>query len=143
MESKTTKEKALMRTTVTTSIVLGAFAICWLPMTAKFIVEEYSSVDGTGLFVRETIAEVFLFGNSVVNPIIYGLRNDLFRKTYLCFIRSLCCGRCHSNDKEQTKLKGSRKYNVGSRKYNSEPGGETPSRLYYHALWVTCLYKGV
>ncbi|KAJ8026603.1 Histamine H2 receptor [Holothuria leucospilota] len=78
------------RTTVTTAIVLAAFAICWLPTTAKFALELYGDTALEETFLYQTAAEVLSFGNSMVNPIIYGYRNDLFRSTYKQIIRRAC-----------------------------------------------------
>lgn len=81
---------SMTRTTVTTAIVLTAFAICWLPTTAKFVLEIYANTTLEETFLYNTAAEVLSFGNSMVNPIIYGYRNDLFRSTYKQVIRRAC-----------------------------------------------------
>ncbi|KAJ8027319.1 Adenosine receptor A2b [Holothuria leucospilota] len=103
-DDKSSAKSAMIRTTVTTSIVLGAFAICWLPTTAKFFVELYVTTTEENLFTIQTIAEILSFGNSMVNPIIYGYRNALFRSTYKRILQSVCCcGR--KGGKERTNLR--------------------------------------
>ncbi|KAJ8026608.1 Adenosine receptor A3 [Holothuria leucospilota] len=81
---------SMTRTTVTTAIVLAAFAICWLPSTAKFASELYGDMTLEETFLYQTAAEVLSFGNSMVNPIIYGYRNDMFHSTYKQIIRRAC-----------------------------------------------------
>lgn len=80
----------MMQTTVTTAIILGVFSICWLPSTAKFFIEIYITTNDKQLFVIQTTAEVLVYGNSMMDPIIYGYRNDLFRLTYKRIFHRLC-----------------------------------------------------
>lgn len=82
--------KAMVRTAVTTAIILGAFAICWLPSTVKFIIEIYINTTEDKLFIIQTTADILAYGNSMVDPIIYGYRNDLFRSTYKRIFRRVC-----------------------------------------------------
>lgn len=100
--------KAMYRTTVTTSMVLGAFAICWLPTTAKFLVEIYVCATDEQLFIIQTASEVLGFANSMVNPIIYAYRNELFCSTYKSILLSIynrCCSRSTYDDsKEDAKI---------------------------------------
>ncbi|KAJ8030598.1 Adenosine receptor A2a [Holothuria leucospilota] len=95
---------AMIRTTVTTAIVLGAFAICWLPITAKFFVEVFVYTTEEALFTIKTAADVLSLGNSMVNPIIYGYRNALFRSTYKRILRSVCCCGFKDHEKERPNL---------------------------------------
>lgn len=93
-DDKSLAKSSMIRTTVTTSIVFGAFAVYWLPTTAKFFVEVFVDTTEETLFMIQTAAEILSFGNSMVNSIIYGYRNALFRKTYDTILRSVCCRGC-------------------------------------------------
>lgn len=82
--------KAMEKTAVTTAIIVGTFAICWLPSTVKYVIEIYINTTEEKLFVIQTAADVLAYGNSMVDPIIYGYRNDLFRSTYKRIFHRVC-----------------------------------------------------
>lgn len=77
---------ARLRATITMAMVLGAFIFCWLPTVFKHIYEIKHWYDFHVMFTLRTIVEIMAYMNSTVNPVIYGYRNHLFRKSYKKFL---------------------------------------------------------
>lgn len=101
-EAAAQSHQSMIKTTVTTAILIGAFVVCWLPTIVKFMIEDYNVIISTEnqLFVIQTLAEVLSFANSMVNPIIYTFRNDLYRQTYAKIINKVFC---RSKDKHSER----------------------------------------
>ncbi|KAJ8027074.1 Adenosine receptor A2b [Holothuria leucospilota] len=81
-DSDDAERKSTMRATVTTVMILGVFAICWLPSSAKFFIETYADITDESLFLIQTMAEILSFMNSAINPYLYASRNRDFRRAY-------------------------------------------------------------
>ncbi|PIK39925.1 putative adenosine receptor A3-like [Apostichopus japonicus] len=100
------ERKSTMRATVTTVMILGVFAVCWLPSSAKFFIEIYAQTTDESLFLIQTMAEMLSFMNSAINPYLYASRNQDFRRAYekvltKYFVRFICpCRRNKSHSKE-------------------------------------------
>ena len=85
------------------AVVIGVFVICWTPFFASsFTVnvcktkmwmtigcQRFKKLLGEFEFIE--ILKWFQYGNSVCNPIIYGLRNEEFRRTFRKILLRLCC----------------------------------------------------
>lgn len=84
-ENATTSERKLINTLV---MILLAFIFCWLP----FVVYITFGISKRPIpFYLPTIAFLFGYGNSALNPIIYVLRHQSFRKGFwevLCLATS-------------------------------------------------------
>ncbi|XP_045211490.1 octopamine receptor-like [Mercenaria mercenaria] len=75
---------------VTMVIVLGVFALCWLPYVIVAIVVTFYETPYTQYIRRCTLIPGLL--NSAVNWLIYGYRNSDFRKAFkTCFKCRLLC----------------------------------------------------
>ncbi|XP_071811347.1 adenosine receptor A2b-like isoform X2 [Apostichopus japonicus] len=81
---------ARLRATITMAMVLGAFIFCWLPTVFKHIYEIKHWYDFDIMFAVRTIVEIMAYLNSMINPIIYGYRNHLFRKSYKKLLNQVC-----------------------------------------------------
>lgn len=81
---------ARIRVTVTMVMVLGAFIFCWLPTVFKHIYEIRHWYDAETMFAVRTVVEIMAYSNSMVNPIIYGYRNHLFRQAYKKLLQTVC-----------------------------------------------------
>lgn len=75
---------------VTMVIVLGVFALCWLPYVCAAVVVTFYETPYTQYIRRCTLIPGLL--NSAVNWLIYGYRNMDFRKAFKSFFtfRSIC-----------------------------------------------------
>ncbi|XP_026207803.1 lysophosphatidic acid receptor 2a isoform X2 [Anabas testudineus] len=71
------------------SIVLGAFVICWTPGLVTLLLD---GLLGAASHANdyEKYCLVFAECNSLVNPIIYSLRDDEMRRTFKCILCCLC-----------------------------------------------------
>lgn len=88
------------RAAVTIAIVIGIFALCWLPNLTMAILQVclrtgnsciQNTAFDTGWLVTMTIA----FANSSLNPFIYAVRNSPFRRA---FKKVILCGSCRHED---------------------------------------------
>ncbi|XP_068435306.1 lysophosphatidic acid receptor 2a [Clinocottus analis] len=82
----------------TISIVLGAFVICWMPGLVTLLLDGLLGKAGHANAVEKlclAIAEC----NSLVNPVIYSLRDDEMRRTFRWI---LCCS-CRRGADQQRK----------------------------------------
>ncbi|XP_069004979.1 lysophosphatidic acid receptor 2a isoform X1 [Embiotoca jacksoni] len=73
----------------TISMVLGAFVICWTPGLMTLLLDGLLGKDGAANSFEKyclVIAEC----NSLVNPIIYSLRDDEMRRTFKWILCGLC-----------------------------------------------------
>ena len=72
----------------TLAVVIGGFAICWLPIS---IIDTIDAVTGTLAVPREVyLTYTFLaYGSCTLNPIIYGIMNKAFRREYGRIVRSI------------------------------------------------------
>ena len=76
----------------------GLFIICWTPFFGINFVVGLCSSESVGCVVQTKIPLTFIvriskwlqYGNSVCNPIVYGLRNREFRQTFHKILLGLC-----------------------------------------------------
>ncbi|XP_070537557.1 adenosine receptor A1-like [Ptychodera flava] len=77
--------KKEMRTTKTLVMILGAFAICWLPFSLMLVLEYiYPTFQSADL---DAIAFSMGMGNSALNPVLYALRDVPLRKTLKAILK--------------------------------------------------------
>ena len=87
-----------LRIATTVTVVTGLFIICWTPFFGIHFASALcasSSIGCEGL--RKTSLRVIMrmtkwlqYGNSVCNPIVYGLRNREFQQTFHKILLGLC-----------------------------------------------------
>ena len=74
-------------------MVTGLFILCWLPfflvtLLYKFCAECESFVSDMRVLMA---IKMLHYGNSVLNPIIYAVRNQRFNSAFRRILRRLCC----------------------------------------------------
>ncbi|KAJ8042230.1 Adenosine receptor A2a [Holothuria leucospilota] len=84
------ESKSRMKVTVTAVLVVLMYAVCWIPVSVKAIIEVYLEPSEQTQFLYQTATEYLGFSNSFVNPIIYALRNDEYKNTYKRVFKSVC-----------------------------------------------------
>ncbi|KAJ8045176.1 Adenosine receptor A2b [Holothuria leucospilota] len=82
--------KSRLRATVTVGIIMGAFAICWTPIIFKFLFQSFAHYSSKTFLIVQVACEIPFYANSMVNPIIYGYRNEHFRHGYKRALHSCC-----------------------------------------------------
>ena len=97
-----------LRIATTVAVVIGLFVICWTPFFAinftfsVCMATKFMSVGCAGLMkmppVILQINKWLQYGNSVCNPIIYGLRNNDFRRAFRKILLGLCCKKVRLSD---------------------------------------------
>ena len=90
-----------LRIATTVAVVIGLFVICWTPFFAlnfAFSICVNIMFMSPGCQGLMTLPPVVLkinkwlqYGNSVCNPIVYGLRNKDFRRAFRKILLGLCC----------------------------------------------------
>ena len=88
-----------LRIATTVAVVTGLFIICWTPFFGINVASALcasSSIGCEGLRKKSLrviirITKCLQYGNSVCNPIVYGLRNHEFRQTFHKILLGLCC----------------------------------------------------
>ena len=86
-----------LRIATTVAVVTGLFIICWTPFFGITFAVGLCSSSSVGCIVLTKIPLTFIritkllqYGNSVCNPIVYGLRNREFRQTFHKILLGLC-----------------------------------------------------
>ncbi|XP_061098534.1 5-hydroxytryptamine receptor 1B-like [Conger conger] len=90
LEKKRISAARERKATKTLGIILGAYIICWLPF---FIYTLLVSICTTCTFYPE-LFDIFTwlgYLNSLINPIIYTMSNDDFKKAFHKLLRFRCC----------------------------------------------------
>jgi len=97
-----------LRIATTVAVVIGLFVICWTPFFAlnfTFAVCFITKFKGAGCPGLMKLPPVILqinkwlqYGNSVCNPIIYGLRNQDFRRAFRKILLAMCCKKVRLSD---------------------------------------------
>ena len=90
LEKKRISAARERKATKTLGIILGAYIICWLPF---FIYTLLVSICTTCTFYQE-LFDIFTwlgYLNSLINPIIYTMSNDDFKKAFHKLVRFRCC----------------------------------------------------
>ncbi|KAJ8044933.1 G-protein coupled receptor 12 [Holothuria leucospilota] len=77
---------------VTMAMLVGAFGLCFLPSSFQFVYEVYATYTLKQLIIVQTFCEYPVFVSSMINPVIYGLRNKNFRKAMKAVV--VRCVRC-------------------------------------------------
>ncbi|XP_060570438.1 adenosine receptor A2b-like [Ruditapes philippinarum] len=78
-----------LQNVITMVIVLGVFALCWLPYVTMFIVVQFWDTSQSDYIRRVSLIPGLL--NSSLNWIIYGYRNMEYRKAFKKTLRKLLC----------------------------------------------------
>ena len=114
-------------------VVIGLFIICWTPFFALSftyslcIIKMWMTTGCQGSLelpaVVLTINKWLQFGNSVCNPIIYGLRNEEFRRTFRKLLLCLCCKKVGLREYDKNAHRGVRKERNAS--FQCEAGSES------------------
>ncbi|XP_078358568.1 histamine H2 receptor-like [Oculina patagonica] len=97
-----------LRIATTVAVVIGLFVICWTPF---FALNFAFSVCGQLMWMTPgcqglmklppvilKINKWLQYGNSVCNPIIYGLRNKDFRRAFRKILLGMCCKKVPISD---------------------------------------------
>ena len=87
-----------LRISITVAVVTGLFIICWTPFFGINFAVGLCSSSSIGCEVLNKIPPTFIariikwlqYGNSVCNPIVYGLRNREFRQTFHKILLGWC-----------------------------------------------------
>lgn len=97
-----------LRIATTVAVVIGLFVICWTPFFginfafSVCIAANFKSVGCAGLMKMPPwvlqVNKWLQYGNSVCNPIIYGLRNKDFRRAFRKILLGLCCRKVRLSD---------------------------------------------
>lgn len=74
--------RSRLRATVTVAIIMGAFVVCWAPITFKFWYQSFFTYSNRTFLIVQVTCELPFYANSMINPIIYGYRNAQFRLGY-------------------------------------------------------------
>eukprot|EP00794_Sanderia_malayensis_P011787 gene11787-13007_t len=75
------------------AIIATTFVLCWLPLIIINITDSLGYQEKLPMaFVN--VALFTIFGNSLVNPIIYAFFQPSFRQTIVSWFRCRCCRRC-------------------------------------------------
>lgn len=123
------------------AVVIGLFVICWTPFFAfnftfyvcRAMMWVTPGCQGSIHLPRVvySVAKWLQYGNSVCNPIIYGLRNEEFRRTFRNILLRLCCKKVRLKEYDKNAHVGIRDVRKArSAPLQNEPGCEsaiTPS----------------
>ena len=74
---------------ITMVIILGMFALCWLPYVVMFIVVQFWDTRQSDYIRRVSLIPGLL--NSALNWIVYGYRNMEYRKAFKATLKTLLC----------------------------------------------------
>ncbi|XP_033631806.1 histamine H3 receptor-like [Asterias rubens] len=78
---------------VTLSLIVGVYALCWLPFCVKNIIVTFCGpIDRYAAEVLDNL----LWCNSTINPLLYALLSPRYRRFFVSVFRRLCCCRCRS-----------------------------------------------
>ena len=88
-----------LRISITVAVVTGLFIICWTPFFGINFAFGlcWSSSIGCVMLTKIPVTLIvqitkwLQYGNSVLNPIVYGLRNREFRQTFHKILLGWCC----------------------------------------------------
>nr|CAH0101989.1 unnamed protein product [Daphnia galeata] len=82
ISGKRRRDKKL-RVTRMVCIVVGIFAICWLPIQLHLVLKSLALLDTTPVTVMIQItSHILAYMNSCINPFLYAFISDNFRKTF-------------------------------------------------------------
>ncbi|XP_033126097.1 alpha-1A adrenergic receptor-like [Anneissia japonica] len=89
----------------TTLIVLGAFCVCYLP-TLFFLLSTYlcSPLGGKNAGNVSTAVFFITYSGCIVNPVIYTLRREEFKKQMKLFLNKCCFSRCKRMNENSAEM---------------------------------------
>ena len=87
-QSKLKYCKKSARLVVTVSAI---YSVCWIPVLAIYVISSFSSLQIYSSV--HTTSIVFVTLNSAINPVLYSLQSDCFRKHMLALLSFSCCSR--------------------------------------------------
>jgi hypothetical protein len=95
---------------VTVAVISGLFIIAWLPffvlsIIATFCYEGCFPSNPTDTLKVVTSVKWLHYSNSMVNPIVYALRDEEMRKTFFRILRFKACWERITASKAQTNMK--------------------------------------
>lgn len=80
--------KKSARLFVTVSVI---YSVCWIPVLAIYVISSFTSLQIYSSV--HTTSIVFVTLNSAINPVLYSLQSDRFRKHVLALLQFACCTR--------------------------------------------------
>lgn len=87
-------EKREQKAAMTIAMIIGAFAVCWLPNliigVIHFAVSTYSECEAERMEQLWLATLPFAFINSAINPIIYTLRHEHLREALKGMLKTAC-----------------------------------------------------
>lgn len=78
--------KKCARLVVTVSVI---YSVCWIPVLAIYVIASFSSLQIYSSV--HTTSIIFVTLNSAINPLLYSLQSDRFRKYMLALLPFSCC----------------------------------------------------
>ena len=119
-----------LRISITVAVVTGLFIICWTPFFGINFAVGLCLSSSIGCVMLTKIPVTLIvqitkwlqYGNSVLNPIVYGLRNREFRQTFHKILLGWCCKKAPLYD------------NRNNANGNPHLQQQTPNRLVMPAL---------
>ncbi|KAI6217471.1 Allatostatin-A receptor [Aphelenchoides fujianensis] len=100
-------QKMKKRCTKVVSALICCFGILWLPQNVRFFLQALSypsmpfeDMNESALLVIQSAAQILAYSNSCINPLLYGLMSEKFRKNALSTLNRIrgCSKRRSSND---------------------------------------------
>ncbi|KAM7403151.1 hypothetical protein PAMA_003870 [Pampus argenteus] len=92
LEKKRISAARERKATKTLGIILGAYIVCWLPFFIYTLVE--ATCDTCVLTKLFDFFTWLGYVNSLINPIIYTMSNEDFKKAFHKLVRFRCCNKC-------------------------------------------------
>lgn len=85
-QNKLRYRKKSARLVVTVSVI---YSVCWIPVLAIYVISSFTSLQIYSSV--HTTSIVFVTLNSAINPVLYSLQSDRFRKHMLALLQFPCC----------------------------------------------------
>lgn len=87
-QNKLRYRKKSARLVVTVSVI---YSVCWIPVLVIYVISSFTSLQIYSSV--HTTSIVFVTLNSAINPVLYSLQSDRFRKHMLALLQFPCCTR--------------------------------------------------
>ena len=87
-QNKLRYRKKSARLVVTVSVI---YSVCWIPVLAIYVISSFTSLQIYSSV--HTTSIVFVTLNSAINPVLYSLQSDRFRKHMIALLQFPCCTR--------------------------------------------------
>lgn len=77
----------------TVAMVTGLFVLCWLPFFVVTLLFKFCPSCRRFVYDMRVLMAIkaLHYGNSVLNPIIYSVRNQRFNRAFRRILQRLCC----------------------------------------------------